>query len=242
MQKALNDLIKLQRLDQKLQKIKMAGRDLPKKLQQFDMEIENLKEELANRGNAYEEMKRSRRNLEMDVDDLEKRIAKSQNKLMEIKSNKEYKAALKEIDDLKLMKQEKEDALLGLMERLDHAESELAAIQTRIKEKIDLLIEQKEHIQREYKKQQEGLTELQKERETIASSIPKDLLEKYQFLRGRLNGTAIAAVRDSTCLACFMNVTPQQVIELQKEEKILTCPNCNRIIYWEEYYQETDEN
>ena len=31
-----------------------------------------------------------------------------------------------------------------------------------------------------------------------------------------------------------MNIPPQLYNELQRSEQILCCPNCNRILYWEE--------
>jgi hypothetical protein len=58
------------------------------------------------------------------------------------------------------------------------------------------------------------------------------MFKRYEFIRQRRNGTAIAPVREGVCLGCNMNVLPQQFIDLQKGEEILQCPHCQRILYW----------
>ena len=38
-----------------------------------------------------------------------------------------------------------------------------------------------------------------------------------------------------------MNILPQQFIDLQKGLEILQCPHCQRILYWLEEVEETEE-
>jgi hypothetical protein len=52
------------------------------------------------------------------------------------------------------------------------------------------------------------------------------LLEKRQ-------GIAVAPVSNGVCQACNMNLRPQLYIELQKQQTLILCPNCSRILFWE---------
>jgi predicted nucleic acid-binding Zn-ribbon protein len=76
------------------------------------------------------------------------------------------------------------------------------------------------------------LAVLEEQRKGLRKGIPAPLLKRYEFIRQRRNGTAIAPVQDGVCFGCHMNILPQQFIDLQKGEEILQCPHCQRILYW----------
>ena len=67
------------------------------------------------------------------------------------------------------------------------------------------------------------------------------LLKRYELLRSRRNGQALAGVTDGVCKGCFMNIPPQLFIELQKEEEMLSCPSCNRIMFHEKVTEKATE-
>jgi predicted nucleic acid-binding Zn-ribbon protein len=63
--------------------------------------------------------------------------------------------------------------------------------------------------------------------------IPPDLLSKYRMLLEKRQGIAVAPVSNGVCQACNMNLRPQLYIELQKQQTLILCPNCSRILFWE---------
>jgi predicted nucleic acid-binding Zn-ribbon protein len=81
---------------------------------------------------------------------------------------------------------------------------------------------------------QQELAELEEKRKKLRKAVPAALLKRYEFIRQRRNGTAIAPVHEGVCLGCHMNILPQQFIDLQKGLEILQCPHCQRILYWSE--------
>jgi predicted nucleic acid-binding Zn-ribbon protein len=81
---------------------------------------------------------------------------------------------------------------------------------------------------------QQELAELEEKRKKLRKAVPAPLLKRYEFIRQRRNGTAIAPVHEGVCLGCHMNILPQQFIDLQKGLEILQCPHCQRILYWAE--------
>ncbi|CAD7771580.1 C4-type zinc ribbon domain protein [Candidatus Methanoperedenaceae archaeon GB37] len=52
------------------------------------------------------------------------------------------------------------------------------------------------------------------------------------FIRKRRNGRAVVSVNDAVCEGCHMHIPPQNYNELLKCDKLMTCPSCQRIIYW----------
>ncbi len=47
-------------------------------------------------------------------------------------------------------------------------------------------------------------------------------------------GIAIAEARAESCSGCYMSIPPQVYVNVKKNESIITCPNCNRILYYKE--------
>jgi predicted nucleic acid-binding Zn-ribbon protein len=68
----------------------------------------------------------------------------------------------------------------------------------------------------------------------VRGKIPADLLKKYDVIKEKRTGQAVVSVWKEICAGCHMNIPPQMYNELQRYEKVVTCPNCNRIIYWED--------
>jgi hypothetical protein len=70
------------------------------------------------------------------------------------------------------------------------------------------------------------------ERESVAQGLADDLLELYGRV-ARLRGSAVAAARDEMCQVCHMKLRPQMYMDLKRNEEIVQCPACNRILYFE---------
>ena len=59
---------------------------------------------------------------------------------------------------------------------------------------------------------------------------------RYEFIRKRLEHPVIVAVKEGICTGCHIAVPPQSYIELQRGQQILSCPNCQRLIFWNEHF------
>jgi hypothetical protein len=67
----------------------------------------------------------------------------------------------------------------------------------------------------------------------VESQIDKTHLEKYEFLRNRLQGLALAEARQGACLVCHIHIPPQMYNDLQRRDRLITCPSCHRILYYD---------
>ena len=192
----------------------------------------------------FESLKKSRIEFEQEIKEVESKIEKSEIKLSNIKSNKEYSAVLKEIEDMKKEKSRIEDSILHFMEEIDAAEKKCEKDKVELldlKNQMDIDIEK---IEREHEVLEKEGIELMAEREIHLQGIDQVLLKKYLFLQERMNGQAISAVIQGVCQICHMGIPPQKFNELMRGEALMTCPNCNRMIYWggDEYFLNTKSN
>jgi predicted nucleic acid-binding Zn-ribbon protein len=69
------------------------------------------------------------------------------------------------------------------------------------------------------------------ERATLVAAIDKHLLAVYDGVAKKRNGIAVAEARDGVCGICHVRLRPQVFNTVLKNEQILQCDYCNRILY-----------
>jgi predicted nucleic acid-binding Zn-ribbon protein len=222
----------LQELDKVIRGIAQEMEKLPEVLETETARLQELKAEHAALAQELEDLKTQRRAVEGDIAELEESIKKSRQRLMEIKSNIEYRAMLKEIAYKEDQRDKTETRLLEGLELIEAKTQALAALDLEIREQQAILAREDEKVKTQLKELKKELAGLEKQRGGLRKGMPAQLIKRYEFIRERRNGTAIAPVREGVCLGCNMNILPQQFIDLQKGDEILQCPHCQRILYW----------
>jgi len=206
----------------------------PLKILKLSDELKAIEMKFQEEHNRLEYIQKDKRVTYQDIQDLENKIEKSDIKLSNIKSNKEYKAVLKEIEDFKKSKFQIEDKAIQIMEEIEQLEKkclENRDNQAVLRKKFE---KDKDEIEKELNRLDKELKKLKKKSINFSQIIDQDLQRKYLFLKERKGGQAISSVIGAVCQTCHMGIPPQQFNELIKGHSLLTCPNCNRIIYWGE--------
>jgi hypothetical protein len=73
----------------------------------------------------------------------------------------------------------------------------------------------------------------EQKRNELMKKVPADLLSRYERIRNRNNGIGVISVWKAVCNGCHMNIPPQLYNELQKSAELFDCPNCHRIMYFQ---------
>ncbi|MBW2708535.1 MAG: hypothetical protein JRD04_04505 [Deltaproteobacteria bacterium] len=181
------------------------------------------------------------RETEREIQDLDDRLKKAEVKLSSIASNKEYKAALKEIEGIKNERGTLETAVIELMEQKDALKSTCDDNRKQAEALKQQFDQDRKQIMRDMKILDKDLKKLENERKKCCKATDGSLLEKYDTLRGHKNGIAITPVVKGVCQVCRMAIPPQKFNELIRGDKLMTCPSCARIMYWgeDERYQQS---
>lgn len=234
MKEKIQQLIQLQALDKKIREIVEKREQCPIKIQTLESELDALEISFQDMENRLKAIQKEHREYEQEIQDIERGIEKSHGKLESIKSNKEYKAVLKEIEDLRRKQSALEDTVLRGMEDIENLEIQRHSIEKEKKALEDKLEQDRALTNQEMEDLGLELHRLEKDREKFSQGVDQDLLKKYAFLTERKNGLAVSPVVGGVCLTCHMGIPPQKYNELIRGNALITCPNCNRIIYWEE--------
>jgi hypothetical protein len=228
----LNQLITLQDLDLEIRTLYQAQEELPGNLQELQVNILGVQTALEEEKLQLEELRKQHRHLESEMAMLDEGISRSRQRLMEIKDNLEYKAMLREIAFKEDRKDQKETEILEMLEMIEERVDSIERRHQQVTLEQQEMEKRQADIQEKMTDLNQQLARLEEGRAKILQGVSPTLLKRYEFIRDRRHGIAITAVRQGVCQACHMNLPPQQFIELQKEESIMTCPHCQRIIYW----------
>jgi len=175
------------------------------------------------------------RALESDLQTNQSRVEKSQEKLRSVKTNKEYQSGLKEIDDLSAIGSKIEDEILAGMEQVEAASASVKEHQARLNAQAGLIRAEKESVLKDAEQARRRLEGMRADATALTDRIAAEALALYRRVKAKkANGVAICSVSAAVCGGCHVNIPPQMYNELQRVDRLKNCPNCERIIYWDE--------
>jgi len=228
----LERLVHLQHLETFSDHARRKVADLPDRLRALDARSAAAREAVDAARAALAGNQTARRSLERDLAALQGRLAKFRDQLMEVKTNREYQAMQKEIEVAQTEVRRTED---GLLERMIEADelgqlvkrTEQAAVteQTAVDEERRRLEEEVRALQAELDRAAEHRTE------TMAD-LPPAVLAVFEQVSKLRRGTAVAEARDGHCTLCNVRLRPQVFIEIRKNDSVIQCESCQRILYF----------
>lgn len=231
MQEQLRYLVELQILENKKAELIRRREETPLKIAALDKEFAAFESEYLLKKTEHDHAVQLRRAEEKDIADLEARIRRSRQKEHEVKTNREYHALLKEIQDLQDEIRAREDHVLELMEKIEKLAKELKSLGQELEKRRKDVEEKKAALQRESDQVEDKIAHLERLQAQVRERIDPPLFTKWTTLAQRYKGVAVAPVSHGVCQICHLNIPPQRFIELLRDQDILTCPHCHRFIY-----------
>ena len=228
----LGRLVELQQLDSEIAELEAAAAAIPGQIRAMEEQLLQAKAALDAVTVETGKMQKLHRQKERDLEEANRELKKRQSRLYEIKTNQEYSAVLKEIEGLKQRVSTLEEEVLLLLDQIE------AAVKARAQEEDRFRLTQAEFLRD--KQQREGelrdlqgrLSALQVAREGQSRSVETSLLQQYLRLLKSRAGLAVAPAGGGSCEGCHVALTPQLYNEVRRNEEILTCERCGRILYW----------
>lgn len=163
------------------------------------------------------------------------RIKKDEGRLNDIKNSKEMNALNREISAATRANKQNEQDRAALSAKAAEMEEKKAAHQAALDEKSGELARLTTELEQKKAVWEEALGEKIRQRDAIKGEVRPDILKKYEMIRSRRGGLALAVVKDETCQGCYIHIPPQVFIQLQKGvAELIYCPHCHRILYAEE--------
>ena len=226
-------LIELQKMESTAGRIQARKKDLPVRMKTLEEEFESFSTVVDTEREQLEGLRKRRREKDAQLLAGQEALKKTRERLFEVKTNKEYQSMLKEIEAFEAKNSRMEDEMISLLDELDHLETALKAGEGELEAHRRRYEEEKARLEAELNSLAGELSVCVRKCTELKKEIPAELLRKYEQIKSAGRGVAVVAVWKEVCDGCHMSIPPQLYNQLQKMVMLTTCPNCNRIIYWE---------
>ena len=230
----LETLCQVQKIDTKIIENERKWALGPQRIDELQRGIGEAREKEAKEKEVIEELEKERRKKEQELETEKGQVKKSEAKLTEVKTNKEYQAMLKEIEAAKATNDKTEEELLLLLERIEELKKDHLVEVKDLEKREKAAAEETGALEKEIKTVDGIVSKLREEKERLLSRVGQDTRARYDILIEKRAGIAVVNAKNNTCLGCYMNIPPQLFIEVMKNSRLITCPSCNRIFYYQE--------
>jgi predicted nucleic acid-binding Zn-ribbon protein len=227
----LSSMVRLQKIDSKLDEVQILKGELPMEVKDLEDEIEGLHarqtrvEEEINGITEFIEQKKE------GIKDAQALIKKYEKQSENVKNNREFEAINKEIEmqqlEEKLCEKHIKDATEEIAEKARQPEFAKKAVATKEhnlkgkKDELEKIIKDTEKEEKHYNK----------DAAEARSHVDERLLMSYDRIRKNYrNGLAVVPVERDSCGGCFHAIPPQKQSEIKLRKKVMVCENCGRIL------------
>jgi predicted nucleic acid-binding Zn-ribbon protein len=215
----------IDRLRQELNQLD-SGERIRAKLEQTRQRMEDIKQ-------RYEASYAAAAEQERRLQELDERIRRAEAELYSgrVTNPRELQLMQQEIENAKKTRDELDLQMLQLWETLETMKRDIDASERDLRQ-IERFYEAHMEDYRQRKAALEGeIAFNEQEREKLAQQIDPEVRQRYQTLRERLGGIAVAVVEQKACSVCHTLLTPYTLKRLETEEALITCESCGRLLY-----------
>ena len=174
----------------------------------------------------------ARRDIEKDVTLHQGRLSKFREQGMNVKTNQEYHAIQHEIAFAQKEIKTHEDRMLERMMELDDLNAALKAAEADLAGTQKDVASEKSSIVAEHDVLRSRVDALKAERAGVVGSLSREALTIFEMVSTRRNGIAMSEAKDGICTLCHVRLRPQVFNTVRRNDAILQCDHCNRILYF----------
>jgi hypothetical protein len=175
---------------------------------------------------------------ELEVRQKRADIEKLRGQQMQVKNNDQYQALQNEIKFIELAIAKVEDDILTDYGDVEAIGGKVRAAQEELARQEKGLADLRAEIETKKDAVDAEIEAHRRLRDSIASELPRKVVDQFTRIADRLDGEALAPVsRDEdeggfVCGGCHMSVTQNTYVLLAGHgDSIIMCPNCTRILY-----------
>jgi len=237
MEELFDRLIKFQELLMERVAIEKDIRELPKSIAAQEEVLTRARKSFTERNFRFEEAQARTGQLRAELAEVVMHKEKSEQQMDSISNPREFEALNKEITEAGLKEDQLRKDLKREDENLKEAEIEVRSSETLIKSQEEEILEKRTRIQNDEASMKSRVLDLKGQESSTTTEIDPEVVFKFERIIKSKQGVGIVPVKGVVCSGCSMILPAQFVNEVRQSDKIVFCPYCSRVLY----YQEGDE-
>ena len=233
MNKYLEQLIELSKLD--------------KEIDDFGPRIAKVERTLKLSLDKEKDLKLQAEAFQADIADAKLKKAKNEAHLAELsaklKDITKKSALVKTAKEVKALQLEEEiskeqcdfanDEINRLDKIIEMKQTNIEALQEKIAEAVKEAEEIKVSIDSQIQTLEEERKNVYQSKDALVADMSQKILTFYQKIRKWAQNTTVVPVKKQACYGCFMRINDKTYASVLKQDDIITCPHCGRILYKE---------
>jgi len=233
MNKYLEQLIELSKLD--------------KEIDDFGPRITKVEKMLKLSLDKERDLKLQAESFQADIADAKLKKAKNESHLAELsaklKDIAKKSSLVKTAKEIKALQLEEEiskeqcdfanDEINRLDKIIDLKQTNIAGLQEKIAEAVKEAEEIKASIDSQIQQIDEERKNVYQSKDELVLQMSQKILTFYQKIRKWAENTTVVPVKKQACYGCFMRMNDKTYASVLKQDDIVTCPHCGRILYKE---------
>lgn len=238
----LRSLYDLQLIDSKIDEIRATRGELPKEVENLELEIEEIQGRVNKLNEEIESLESDISKKKLTIKDSEAQIKKFNKQLGEVKNNREYEALTKEVEFQNLEIELAEKRINEFKVKIENKKEILTMAEDKMKERSEDLAVKKGDLDKIISQNEKKEKALLKLSDEYAEKIETRLLEGYRRIRNNsIHGLAVVPVIDGATQGSFFMIPPQRELDIRARKKIIISEHCGRILVDEELANEEAE-
>lgn len=229
----LEKLLILQDRDQKRLALESQLMAVPREVAAVEQKIATEKAALESTRGELRDLEVKKKTLENEIGVAEERLGRYKSQQLQVRKNDEYQALGAEIDRTQAEIGALEEEELKVMYGIDEAKKRFAAAEAELRGNVS---SHEARIVALRERETSLLAELQTEQASVAAArepIDEPTLRHYDWLSAKPGLPVIVAIRDGKCGGCHLKISFNVDSEIRKQDKLVSCDQCGRIVYWE---------
>ena len=234
---SLELLIRLQTVETRAAEARKRIADAPGEIAALDAKLTAALDAIAVAKQAVADTQATRRTLDKDLLTAQQRLSKYREQLMEVKTNVEYHAMQHQIEAATAEVAKVEELILVNMITADEVTAQVKAAEGALKASEGAIAKERAGIQADAAAKEQALQESDAERREIVPKLERGQHDMFERVMKARQGIAVAQAIDGICSICRVRLRPQVYNTILKNEAIVQCDHCQRILYFAGVHQ-----
>jgi predicted nucleic acid-binding Zn-ribbon protein len=230
MQHDLRLIRDLQVVDDRVRELTQEIERLPQHVAEIEQKLDSHKKQLEADQSALAENRKAHRQFEQQISTFREKISKLNGQVNEAKTNEQYRAFQHEIGFAEAEIGKIEDRILDLMVEAETLGNNVKGAEVALKEESREVGKEVAVTKERVAKDEAELKAATARRDEMAAGLPPALLRTYEGVRRARHGVAVTYVVDDRCNACNVMFRPHFLQMLHRNDQVMTCESCSRII------------
>lgn len=206
--------------------------EAPGRIAALDALLHSATTALATAKQSLTDTQTARRSIDNDLLSANQRLDKYKDQVMAVKTNEQLHAMQHQIKAVEQEVGQHEERVLVNMMKADEVNAEIKKAEAALKAAQAKVASERATIESEATTHQATVAECAVAREKLVASMEnKGAVETFQRI-AKVRGTAVARAEGERCTICQVRLRPAVFAEVRKNDSIVQCDSCNRILYF----------